>query len=376
MFSKRKLGKTFSRMHDKLGTAGLFVAIAALVAALAGTALAAGGLTKQQEKQVTKIAKKYAGKPGAQGPQGPQGPAGPAGAKGDPGAQGAPGVGVKVTSLASGDPECTAELGGAIVEKEGSGQPVPVCNGEDVEKGAKGEKGEPWTPNSQLPAGATLTGTWAFAGEGENQVIAWAPLSFTIPLKGELGATGCGTAPKPATCQVHYQTEADFSKYCKGGNGGPEPLPGHLCVFENENAEAVVNANFLGIHKVGGEELGLEGASFVGAVLAYELTGANARGNGSYAVTAPNPKVTGVSPALGPAAGGTSVTITGTNLAPLVGAEAVKFGGVNAPGCTVNSAATEVTCTTPPHAAGAVDVVVTVTGYESPVSATTKFTYQ
>ena len=82
MFSRLKGNSMFSRMHDKLGTAGLVVAIVALVFAMVGGAYAAGGLTKQQEKQVTKIAKKYAGKPGAQGPQGPQGPAGLVGAKG------------------------------------------------------------------------------------------------------------------------------------------------------------------------------------------------------------------------------------------------------------------------------------------------------
>ena len=82
MFSRLKGNSMFSRMHNKLGTAGLLVAIVALVFAMVGGAYAAkGALTGKQKKEVTKIAKKYAGKPGAQGPQGPAGLVGPKGAQ-------------------------------------------------------------------------------------------------------------------------------------------------------------------------------------------------------------------------------------------------------------------------------------------------------
>src|SRR6476659_5592650 len=84
------------RFRDRFGTACLFVAIMAMVVALGGTALAASGaLTGKQKKEVTKIAKKYAGKPGAPGatgPAGPQGPAGPKGDRGDKGEQGERGL--------------------------------------------------------------------------------------------------------------------------------------------------------------------------------------------------------------------------------------------------------------------------------------------
>jgi hypothetical protein len=65
--------------------------------------------------------------------------------------------------------------------------------------------------------------------------------------------------------------------------------------------------------------------------------------------------VSGVNPTSGPAAGGTSVTISGTGFA--AGAT-VTFGGTNATGVVVNNSTT-ITATTPAHAAGAVDVVVT-----------------
>jgi hypothetical protein len=75
----------------------------------------------------------------------------------------------------------------------------------------------------------------------------------------------------------------------------------------------------------------------------------------TYVVPAP-PTITSITPSSGPAAGGTSVTIAGTNLS----GASVTFGGTAATGVTAT--ATQITCTTPAHAAGAVDVVVTTIG--------------
>src|SRR5207245_2599382 len=73
------------------------------------------------------------------------------------------------------------------------------------------------------------------------------------------------------------------------------------------------------------------------------------------------PTVTKVEPNSGPVAGGTSVTITGTNL---TGATAVKFGSTSASVFTVNSA-TSIIATSPPGV-GIVDVTVTTPGGTSP----------
>ena len=70
------------------------------------------------------------------------------------------------------------------------------------------------------------------------------------------------------------------------------------------------------------------------------------------------PTVTSVSPVSGSTAGGTAVTITGTNFA--AGAT-VTFGGTPATNVVVVSA-TQITATTPAHAAGAVTMTVTVNG--------------
>ncbi|MCX7293685.1 IPT/TIG domain-containing protein, partial [Janthinobacterium sp.] len=82
------------------------------------------------------------------------------------------------------------------------------------------------------------------------------------------------------------------------------------------------------------------------------------------------PTVTSLSPASGPIAGGSTVTISGTNFS---GATAVTFGGTAAIGFPVNSA-TQITATAP-AGSGTVDVRVTTIGGTSATSANDQFTY-
>jgi alpha-tubulin suppressor-like RCC1 family protein len=82
------------------------------------------------------------------------------------------------------------------------------------------------------------------------------------------------------------------------------------------------------------------------------------------------PRVAGLEPNSGPAAGGTSVTITGTNF---TGATAVKFGSTNAKSFTVTSA-TSITAESS-AGSGTVDVTVSTAGGTSPTSAADRFTY-
>jgi|GEM_PF-1200204 len=83
------------------------------------------------------------------------------------------------------------------------------------------------------------------------------------------------------------------------------------------------------------------------------------------------PVVTGVSPAEGPAAGGTSVTITGSGF---TGAAAVSFGGTPARGVSVLSDG-RIVAVTPGGAPGAVDVTVTTPGGTSATGGADRFTY-
>jgi hypothetical protein len=81
------------------------------------------------------------------------------------------------------------------------------------------------------------------------------------------------------------------------------------------------------------------------------------------------PRVTGITPTQGTTFGGTNVTISGTNFA--AGAT-VSIGGVPATDVALQSA-TAITATTPPHAAGSADVIVTVNGRSGSLPAA--FTY-
>ena len=84
----------------------------------------------------------------------------------------------------------------------------------------------------------------------------------------------------------------------------------------------------------------------------------------------PPPSVTSITPTSGPTAGGTTVTITGTNL---TGATAVDFGSVAATNLSCTS--TECSITDPGEGSGIVDVTVTTPGGSSAKSTADQFTY-
>jgi len=99
--------------------------------------------------------------------------------------------------------------------------------------------------------------------------------------------------------------------------------------------------------------------------------GGTSSGTDTTFTTLPNPPtVTSISPNIGPEAGGTSVTIAGTNLS---GASAVKFGTASATSVTVNSSMS-VTAVAP-AGAGTVDVTVTTAGGTSEAVTADRFTY-
>jgi alpha-tubulin suppressor-like RCC1 family protein len=86
----------------------------------------------------------------------------------------------------------------------------------------------------------------------------------------------------------------------------------------------------------------------------------------------PPPTVTKVKPNKGPAAGGTSTTITGSDF---TGATAVSFGPVPASSFTVNSP-TSITATSPAGTAGAADITVTTASGTSAVGIHDLFKYE
>ena len=96
----------------------------------------------------------------------------------------------------------------------------------------------------------------------------------------------------------------------------------------------------------------LSSGTWVMQMATFRARGTSGQGSGN-----PAPTVSAISPNTGTANGGTTVTVTGTGF--LSGAT-VTIGGTAATGVTVASS-TSIKATTPAHAAGAADVVVTNT---------------
>ena len=97
--------------------------------------------------------------------------------------------------------------------------------------------------------------------------------------------------------------------------------------------------------------------------------------NRAYLLLAPGfvpaPRITRVSPTSGPAAGGTTLTITGT---AFTNAMAVTFGSTPAASFTVNGD-TSITAISPAASAGTVDITVTTAGGTSSASSNDQFAF-
>ena len=229
------------------------------------------------------------GATGVTGPTGPAGPAGPGGAKGEtgaagtgtPGAEGKEGkVGESVTIGKAGG-ECL-EGGTKFSNASGSGA---ACNGEP---GQKGEPGSPWTPNSQLPSGATETGVWAahFPSESEGgkgpEANTSSTISFPIQLEAAIGTWYYVTAKE--------QTEQKGTEYeaCKGSVVAPAAPRGTFCLYEGDHAgEAEPTIPYVTPPTSLGSTVG---AGKAGAVVHVHYEGGLREApeiEGSWAVTAP-----------------------------------------------------------------------------------------
>jgi Collagen triple helix repeat (20 copies) len=212
----------FSRIHQKLGTAGFVIAIVALVAALGGAAYAAmPGLNSKQKKEVKTIAKALV-KPGAPGPAGPAGAKGDTGAKGDAGSPGGTGA-----------------------------------------RGEKGDKGDPGPTDTKMPPGKTVRGFWDFQ---VNNSIHEGVLSVTYPLRFEAAPTF-----------KYMPTGAAPTDECPGDAGEPKAKKGFVCVY------AAVELGVAGPPANGGSETAYGIQKFwntqvgAGTVLAYGTWAATSR---------------------------------------------------------------------------------------------------
>jgi len=257
----------YSRIREQFSTTALILSIIALVFAISGGAYAAS----QAQTSKTKVVK---GPRGKTGKRGPAGPAGPAGAKGDAGAQGATGGAgapgkdgnsAVVTPILPETGKCDERAGAEVSVKNTAGV-VEVCEGE------KGAQGSPWTAGGTLPVGSTETGGWSINATEDSAFadqFVFAPISFTIPLAAGLDAA-----------HVHFQGETGFGTNCPSNNAeNPQAASGHLCVYEGFSQ----NLTFNGITSLGFS--GSSQANKAGALLYFTVTGDEAVGLGSWAVT-------------------------------------------------------------------------------------------
>jgi hypothetical protein len=211
----------FSRIHQKLGTAGFAIAILALIVALGGAAYAAvPGLNSKQKKEVKKIAKGLVA-PGPAGAAGPAGAPGGAGAKGDAGAAGGTG------------PE-----------------------------GPEGKEGPPGPTDTKLPPGKTIRGFWDFQA---NNSIHEGVLSLTYPFRIE---------PKP-TFRFMPPSAAPTDE-CPGEAEAPKAKRGFLCVYAL-NEIGTKEAPFGGSETVYGFQKLWQTEPGSGTVLAYGRWAASAK---------------------------------------------------------------------------------------------------
>ncbi len=213
----KRLRHPIRAIREPFGTAGLIVAVVALIAALGGSAIAAGALSGPEKKEIKKYAKKYAQQFAVQGPAGPAGSKGDTGAKGDPGAPGS-----------KGDPG----------EKGTNG-----TNGTNGTDGVDGEDGmcSSTNPECVLPSGATMTGIWSFDAPTGGEEL-WSTISF--PLQAVPAPIyGLGTV-------VYIGTESDQERvdhgappydrvHCPGSAEDPQALPGYLCIYESYTANII-----------------------------------------------------------------------------------------------------------------------------------------
>jgi hypothetical protein len=253
----------------QLGVGGV-IAIVASIMAMSGGAYAAGRYLITSTKQISpKVLKALRGDTGASGTHGLEGKPGPEGPEGKAGAEGKTGAnGQSVTSVEFTGSQGACEEGGT--EFTASNGRTFACDGT---RGPKGKEGSPWTAGGVLPAEKTEAGTWSFGQEEHFTHVAVA-ISFTIPLATAPAAHFINAAGKEVLLSEEGEPEEVESTECKGTASAPAARPGNLCVY---------TLLLTGAEAFSGAEMG---ASTVGSLMGMNHTGPEARGWGTWAVTA------------------------------------------------------------------------------------------
>jgi hypothetical protein len=239
--------------------------------------------------------------------------------------------------------------------------------------GAGGTGTLSYSVSPTLPAGLSLsttsgqiTGTPTATSGGASYFVtvtdangATATNTFSLTVNGAVIATQAIAS----TSLTQNQQAAAFTPVT--GGGGTTPLS--FSVLPSLPSGLSMNS---GNGRITGTPTATSSAASY-TVTVSDANGATASASFSLTVLPPAPTVTGISPASGPAKGGTSVTLTGTNF---TGATAVNFGATSAASFVVKSA-TQIAATAPAGSAGAVSVTVVTAGGTSATGSGNQFTY-
>ncbi|HTU78472.1 MAG TPA: IPT/TIG domain-containing protein [Solirubrobacteraceae bacterium] len=275
-----------------------------------------------------------------------------------------------VTAIAAGGEHSLALTGKATVMAWGSDEFGQLGNSkvgghggeEEEEGGEEGEGGEGPGPGSDVPVSVDgVSGATAVAAGAHHSlallaggtVMAWGEDAF-----GQLG-NGKETLSDETPAAVGGLTGA--TAISAGGEGSMALLSDGTIATWGEDRYGELGDGSAG--EPSDVPVSVSGLS--------EAVAIAAGGWHDLALSEPLPAITAVYPDAGPTAGGTSVTITGSNLE---GATAVHFGANAAAGFTVNSASS-ITAVEPAGSVGTVAVTVSTPAGISPTGSADRFTY-
>ncbi len=280
----------------------------------------------------------------------------------------------------------------------------------------------------EFTAGLGAGTTWSLDTTGHQETVSSTTVTYPSLMPAAAGELYYGFADMPSTPSAGsttgftYFTTADANQTAynpaagsgllqptstQGSAGPSSAVAAFFVVHAPLPTPTVTGVSPSGGPLAGGTSVTVTGTSFTGATAvdfgATAGTGVVVNGGGtSLTVTAPAksagtvnvtvttpsgtsatssaddftyfavPTVTGVSPNTGPNTGGTTVTVTGTNL---TGATAVDF-GFNPATNVVLTSPTSLTVSAPAGAPGVVDVTVTTPGGTSATGSVDEFTYQ
>jgi hypothetical protein len=204
------------------------------------------------------------------------------------------------------------------------------------------------SPDADIAEDETVNATGSYSATAPNSSSSWVMQMATFKASGQGGGN-----PAPTVTTI-----APTSGTANGGTAITITGTGFLAgATVSLGGTAATNVNVASSTSITATTAA-HAAGAVSVVVTNSDAQAGTLANGyTYTASNPAPTVTSISPTNGATAGGTSVTITGTGF--LTGAT-VSFGGTAATNVNVVGS-TSITATTPAHAAGAVNVVVTNT---------------